>query len=455
MSSQGSGGGIIRTIHGGIIKFTDNYGINLAYIIAPLGLLLMLYVLLYINMPFTRWLSFIFWTSPLWLPYVLFYLVHEWWFEYIGLYYDIHQGRTTLEIQFPQEVFKSPLAMETVLSVLYQTASPDNLIQTYWDGKHPPRFGLEIVSTGGRVHFYISTPKSKYKSMWEAQLYAQYPGIVITELLHDYTAAIPWNPEKYGYFSIRFGLKRADVLPLKTYIDYGLDKDPKEEFKIDPITPMLELLGSLGPKEHIWVQLRIHAHRDETFALGSIHKQKDWKDAVREEINNTLQRKSDKTGAVDFESAPRVSPGERDTVAALERNLSKFAFNTNLRALYIAELDSFMPGERVGHIISMWRPYEDINRNGIGFKWRTDFNWNWWQDPSGKRRQADKKAELREYKLRQFNYKQNGDKTFVLSTEEVASLFHPAGQVILTPSLERIPSARSEAPANLPRASQP
>jgi hypothetical protein len=57
----------------------------------------------------------------------------------------------TLELKIPQDILKSPEAMELVINQLYQTASPDNHVQTYWDGKYPPTFSLEIVSRGGDV----------------------------------------------------------------------------------------------------------------------------------------------------------------------------------------------------------------------------------------------------------------------------------------------------------------
>lgn len=42
----------------------------------------------------------------------------------------------------------------------------------------------------------------------------------------------------------------ASYLPIKTYIDYAMDKDPKEIFKHDPLTPVLEWLGSLGKGQY-------------------------------------------------------------------------------------------------------------------------------------------------------------------------------------------------------------
>lgn len=433
------------------LGFFEGFGLNTAVGLAVVGFVMSVFVVWMIGIPTGRWLGFFISTAPIWLPYILFHQFFHLWMEYIQLDFDLRQGRTTLEIQFPQEVFKSPLAMELALVHMYQTASPDNLVDTYWNGKHPPTFGLEIVSDGGRIHFYINTPIKKFKNMWETQLYSQYPGIVITELPVDYTAHVPWDPEHFGYFSIHYKLKNADAFPIKTYIDYGLDKDPKEEFKIDPMTPTLEVLGSIGPKEKIWVQILINVHRAEEFKTGSLHASGDWREAIKAEVAKIVKRdKAEKEG--DDAGITALTTTERDIVNALQRSAGKFAFNTKIRTIYIAKDEGrAMTGERIGAIISMWRTYEDLNRNGIRIAWRTDFDWNWWQDPTGARRAEFKKMELGMYKNRSYLQHSSGDGGFILTTEELATLFHPIGQVALTPTLERIPSARSEAPANLPR----
>jgi hypothetical protein len=439
----------------GFLGWLEGFGVNTAFVLAGAGVLMFLVAVSVIDIPTSRWVGFIFVTSPLWLPWLLFFVFFHYWLEYVQLDWNIAQGRTTLEIQFPQEVMKSPLAMELVLQQLYQTASPDNHFQTYWDGKNPPVYGLEIVSTGGKIHFYVNTPIKKFKNMWETQFYAQYPGIIVRELPIDYTAEIPWDPKRYGYFSLHFGLKKPDPYPIKTYVDFGLDKDPKEEFKIDPITSMLEFMGSIGPKEHVWVQILISAHRDVNFKVGSLHAHEDWKHEVAEEIEKIMKKRSGKGEEDDKgEKAGPLTPKERDTIAALERSVSKTPFNAKIRCTYIGELDvpgGFLPGERIGAIITMWRAFDDITRNAIGFAWRTDYDWNMWQDPTGKKRLAHKKREFHHHKLRAYEQQGAKDKPFILTTEELATIFHPVGQVALTPTLERVPSARAEAPANLPR----
>lgn len=389
--------------------------------------------------------------SPLWLPYVLFYIWFGTWMHYIQAIFTYAQGRVSLEIRLPQEVLKSPAAMEMVLIQLYQTASADNLVQTYWDGKCPSTTSLEIISTGGQVRFIVNCARKKMKNLVEAQMYAHYPGIEVRELPFDYTAAIPWDPSRFQVFSIHFGLKKPDPYPLKTYIDFGLDRDPKEEFKIDPLNSMLEVLGSIGPKEHIWYQFLISVHREENFKTGSLSSSPDWKDDIKKTINEIANRDpKKKTSAEGIEGVVQLTDGEKDLIKAMERSLSKYPFNVKLRAMYVAENDSFLPGERIGNIITALAAFNDLNRNSFGIKWRTDVNWPWWQDPKGKKRLAWKQSELEEYKLRSWTSRTTSDNGAIMTTEEIATFFHLPGKVANTPGIVRIPSTRGSAPSNLP-----
>lgn len=432
------------------IKKLESFGVNGAWILIMLGILMTYFVFQIFDITSTRVFGFVFLTAPLWLPWATFLIFFDAWKDYVQKSFDLHNGRVTLEIKIPQEIFKSPEAMELVLMQMHQAANPDNHIQTYWDGKHPPVFGLELVSRGGDVRFYISTPRKKFKNIIEAQLYAQYPGIEVVEAPLDYTAEIGWNPEKFSYFAIHFGLKKADALPIKTYREYGLQTMPKEEEKIDPITSMLEMLGSIGQGEYIWIQILIDANREVTFKEGSLRRQPDWKDAARAEIVRIMEKARDRAGA-ETSSMMLLTDTEKETLQAIERSIGKNAFNVGIRAMYIARNENFLVGERIGAIITGWRSYDDINRNAIGLRWRTDYNWNWWQDPFDKKKERYKKTELRRHKLR--SYVQNDpsmDAKTVMTTEELATIFHIPGKVVTTPTLGRIPSTRSEAPSNLP-----
>ncbi len=436
----------------GPVKTLEKFGANTAWFLVGIGLLIAIFAFRSLDIDSNIVYEIMVASFPIWLPVVTYALFFEYWLYFVRKEFDINQGRVTLEIKLPQEILKSPEAMELVLTQMHQTASPDNHIQTYWDGKHPPQYALELVSRGGDVRFYISTPKKKFKNIIETQLYAQYPGIEVHELDIDYTAEIPWDPSRFAYFSIHFGPKKADAFPIKTYMEYGLQNMPKEEEKIDPITSMLEALGSIGPGEYMWVQILIDANREATFKEGSMHLSPDWKGAARAEMKSIIEMAVKERGGEEMKGNVMMllTDTEKDTLKAIERSLGKNAFNVAIRGMYIGKLENFNPGERIGALITGWRSYDDLNRNAIGVKWRTDFDWNWWQDPSGKKKEALKKKELDEYKRRTYTNHNKGDKKKVMTTEELATIFHIPGKVASTPTLARIPSKRAEPPSNLP-----
>ena len=419
-----------------------------------LGFLVFAYILNLMNVDAGPIFSVMVSLTPIWLPIGLFYITFDRWMYYATNRFAANQGRTTLRINLPQEVFKSPEAMESVLAQIHNVNSADNLMQTYIDGKHPLTYSLELVSIGGDVRFYMNVPKKKTKNALEAQLYAQYPGIEVIEEDLDYTDEIRWDTDKYEYMAFHMTKKDDEVLPIKTYIDFGLDKLPKEEEKVEPMAPMLEQLGKLKPHERLWVQILIVPHVKKNFKNGTITGEvPTWDKKGIAKINDMLKRDvRPDPGAESFERAPMLTMGERDVIAAIERNISKYAYEVGIRWIYITEKGKF-DGDVISPMIRSFSAYDVIGRNGIGVRWRTDFDYNFLSDRSGNRKKALKKSELAYYKSRYYYHRDRKggiDATKVMSVEELATMFHIPGSSVLTPSLARITSARKEAPGNLP-----
>lgn len=436
-----------------IIGKLEKFGISAGYTLLVIGAAILLTTVNVTNPQLDRAISLLITLSPIWLPLVLFFVFFEKWMAYVQYKFRLDQGgRVTIEIMIPEEIYKSPEAMEVILTQLWQVSSPDNLFQTYLDGKHPPTYGLEIVSTGGRVHFYVNAWRKKLKNIIEAQFYAQYPGIEMRELPIDYAAEIPKGDAGWQTFTLHFGLKKDDVLPIKTYVDYGLLDLPKEEEKVDPITTMIDTLANIGPNERIWYQILIRAHREENFEVGSLHKKSDWKDAIDKAIEDVYSGAKKRGKSEDDEGGgfTPLTDGEKQKIKALERSRSKYAFNTKIRIIYAAKKEDFLPGERIGALITSFFPYNDANMNQIGLKWRTDIGYKMWADPKEKKITAWKWQTLDHYKRRYFDPMDSADRESIMSVEEIASLFHLPGRVELNPNLERIPSTRGEAPPNLP-----
>tara|TARA_B100000508_G_C11462606_1_gene279955 strand:+ start:2021 stop:3340 length:1320 start_codon:yes stop_codon:yes gene_type:complete len=398
-------------------------------------------------------LSIILALSPIWLPAVFFYILFEQWLEFAREKFKYENGRVTLRIKLPQEVLKSPEAMESVFSQIHNPNGPDNLWQTYIDGKHPLVSSFELASIGGEVRFYVNVPKKKIKNALEAQLYAQYPGVEITEELIDYAAEVVWDEEKWEMMSFHIVKKDDDVLPIKTYIDFGHDQIPKEEEKFEPMAPLIEHLGKAKPHERLWVQILCVPHAKSDFKSGSLQKISTWEKAAAEKINEIMGRDKDRMVAgEESDNRPMLSPSERDTVTAIERNVSKYAYKTAIRAMYISEAGKF-DGEMIGPLLKSFAQYDIIGRNGMGVRWRTDFDYNWFSDFTGKKKITLKRNELEAYKARSYtegDKKTKVDAAKIMSAEELATFYHIPGTSVVTPNLTRVESARREAPANLP-----
>lgn len=425
-------------------------------IIAPLFLFLSLgfifFVFAKMNVEIKPILTFALALSPIWLPVVLFHITFEQWMDSVHKMFAYRNGRTTLRIKLPQEVLKSPAAMESVFTQIHSPNGPDNYMQTYLDGKCPLTASFEIVSIGGEVRFYANVPTSKIKNALEVQLYAQYPGIEIVEEEIDYTAEIKWNPKKWDMIAFHINKKKEDVVPIKTYIDYGLDKQPKEELKFEPMSPLIEHLGTVKPHERIWIQFLLTPHAKKNFKTGSLKEEGTWEAKAAAKIDQLMRRDKAKLGIEETESRPVLTATEKETISAIERNVGKYAYSVAIRAIYITENGKF-DGNMISPMLRSFGQYDIIGRNAVGPLWRTDFDYNFIQDFSGKRKLEAKKTELESYKLRSYtpgDIKTQGDREKIMSTEEIATMYHIPGSSVVTPNLQRIETTRKEAPSNLP-----
>jgi len=392
-------------------------------------------------------LNLLFQTSPVWLPVLLLGMFLTIWLKYVRTKSIIKADGILLEIKLPRDVFKSPAAMEIIITSLFQGGA-GNFLETYVQGKHRPWFSLEIVSIEGNVRFFIWT-QPKFRQLIESQFYAQYPGVEIYEV-EDYTKKVFHDPANVSLWGTTFKLKKADIYPIKTYIDYGLDKEQEEESKIDPMTSVLEFLGSIKAGEQIWIQILIQAHRKMTLQADAIFKTRpDWTRAGKEEIKEKLME----INAGDEDSARRApTMGEKDVISALERSLTKLPFEVGIRGLYIARQGSFDPIAITG-LIGSFRQYSSQVLNEIRLSKTTSFDYPW-QDFRKRKSMAYEKKMLNAYKLRSFfqlPYRHLMAKPFILTTEEIATIFHLPGKVVGTPTLTKIQSRKSEAPANLPK----
>ncbi len=421
----------------------------------------------------SRYLLSFFWqvfyiTFLLWLPLILGMLFWIAWLRYIRANFlaDPKQASVLLEVRLPQLIDRSPKAMELALTAIHHTGGQTSWYDVYILGKSRPEFSLEIASIEGQVKFFIRS-RAFYKDAVEAALYSQYPGIEIHEV-PDYTEEVPhfdYNKIAMHSFEYKYPFDRKEkktfhAYPIRTYIDFELDKDPKEEFKVDPITPVLEFMGSLGPGEQLWLQFIIRAYKEpqtkpgSIFKPGPIFKVFDFKKEGEADIKKLRDRlKQSKAtlqeGQLEYSRIPSKEEAER--ISDVDRKLGKQIYEVAVRSVYIAKPpENFKP--RALPIMAVFFrgvAYPGLNSISIDKDTSIDFPW---QDFNNFRANGKRRRFLEAYRRRAAYFQHTNDiESMFMSAEELATIYHFPGQVAGTPGLDRITSKKAAPPADLPR----
>jgi hypothetical protein len=395
-------------------------------------------------------LSILFSTAVFWMPILLTIGCWNLWILYVRKKYIIGQDTVLLEVLLPADIKKSPKAMEAVFSGIHSGPGETTWFDTHVLGKSRPWWSLELVSIDGTIHFYIWTRKF-FKNMVEAQIYGQYPEVEIHELEEDYSRFVKFEEGKTSVWGCDFKLSKPDPYPIKTYIDYGLDAEGvKDEEKVDPMASVLEYLGNIGRGEQIWFQILIQQTKDnDRREPGSWFRKRGWKDEGKELVEE-LREKTIPNPTAKFPGFPNPTKVEMDIMTAIERSLSKHGFDVGIRGIYISEADKFDPSNIVGMIAS-FKHYSSNNLNGFKpTRWMIPFDYPW-QDFKQIRQNRRRRLVLNAYRKRSWFHPPHKTPSYVLNTEELATIFHFPGGVAKSPGIQRISSRRGDAPSNLPR----
>ena len=390
-------------------------------------------------------------TWPVWLPLSLVSFLFSTWFAYKRREWLKKTGSILLEIKIPKNTDKTPAAMEMVIEGIWEDVI-GSLTGAYLEGEVRDVFSLEMVSIGGEVKFFIwAFPK--WKSIIESRIYAHYPGAEVTEV-EDYAVKVIFDPTKMNLWGITTRLVKPDAYPIKTYIDFELDKAGKEQEEIiDPLAPVLEYLGTLKPGEQAWIQIVIQGHRQEGLQDTRLFSKPDWREGIKKEIKKIIEEEPFiKPEAGQPASLFNLTKVQSDTIASIQRNSAKLAFDSMMRVVYVAPKEIYVRTRGVGIIGSM-RQFGSRTLNGIRpHKFIPGIVYPW-EDFLDIRRKYNQRTLLEAYKRRSFfnvPFKHVFGKPYVLTTEELATIFHFPGATVTTPTLIRVPSKRAEAPLDLP-----
>ena len=354
-----------------------------------------------------------------WGPIVLI-LAYMTWRNYrsIDAVKDIDSVLLMLEI--PKTNDKSELAAEQMFASLHGILRDAKELKA--NGGYQEHLSFEIASVGGRIQFYVWTPKA-LQSFVEGQIYAQYPQVQIRTTDEDY---VTHERQHSVVYTSEITLTDKEFLPIKTF----------QSFEVDPLAGITGTLAKLeDTNEEIWIQMLVRPVQDDW------HKAADsWARSVKAGGFNLLGGGVGKwmagllealwappeqgtTGA----SANDLSDRDKTRITEAEKKATKLGYQVKIRIAYLGENVSDARLRMQG-IVGTFKQFNSTNLNG--FKMSND---------------SFAKEALTKYKTRLF-----ADRGYLMNIEEVASVFHLPHTNVETPNIVWASTKTAEPPAKLP-----
>lgn len=404
------------------------------------------------------------------------------------------EDRKLLEVRISENTEETLASMEAVLEMVSYRAGEALWFPVWWRGRMRPTHSFEIVSRGGIVFFLINIRANLVDPVSSA-IWAFYPKAQITET-DDYTHSFEYDKEQYSLFAFEWKFDKNNALPIKTYVEFQLDKFPSpgktstgtpavqaSRPLIDPLAPLYDLLGSLKGKEQMWVQyvFRVQKYKRAVAKANDGGEVADdpldpsfWKkQSLKEEIYEALvdlEKKRKKAAAGDEPFVPNAS--EERLREAGPRLMEKQALEVGIRVLYAAPKDDFNPPGRIPPLLGLYK-LTDATENTL--KPHSTLLTNvssipeW--EPPRKDKEAERELLLQLYRDRLFwlapalfQHQASDEKwwgrgvaepskkrpSMVMTTETLATICHFPTSYIKTMGVQRTLATVVEPPENLP-----
>lgn len=322
---------------------------------------------------------------------------------YMGIIWNKNKGReeqsldsTLLQIALPRDNEVKIDAAEQLFASLATIGKGSR----FTNGSH---ISFEIVGIPGDIRFYIYTP-NKLRDLVEKQINGAYPDaeIKVVEEGNGRQGYVLGN--EYNIFSetaqVAFAslkLNKSNYLPIKVYKD----------LPTDPLSSVTSVFAKMTEGEGAAVQIIITPAES------------DWKKLGRSYVSSTKKT----------EANPETAKYSADSkeLEGVESKISKPGFNTVIR-MVVSSSTKESAEAHLGNIVASFSQFDGLNSFTKG------------------------KVRMKETFMKDFIYRYLP--TFgahsILSTEELATIFHFPNKAITTPNIFWLNAKRAPAPAIIP-----
>jgi hypothetical protein len=395
-------------------------------------------------------------------PVVLFYLFQILWKKYaIGQYLSSLEY-VLLEIKPSRELEKSPRVMEQIFAALHGSYSTPSLVDSHIKGRWgiQPFFSFEIHGANGEMHLCIRCEK-KYRNFVESLIYAQYPEAEIEEI-EDYVDKVPKNlpNSEWDLWGTDMRLVKDDGYPIRTYKYF---QEEVTKGMIDPLASLADVISSLPPGQEIWIQIVVMPIDDRVWIkdtqkiIDKLAKRevkadpwliiKFFKEVIDifsyaiqyifNPIETTLEMKKEERPLL-----WALTPLESETLKAVEESLSKRAFETKIRFLYIGKRDGF-DRSFISGVMGSFSQFNDPNLNSLAPENSTKTYANYFY-------KAPRLLWSQRKIFARYLDRDTDGPIFVLNSEELATIFHMPDMSAASPAISRVAAKKAGPPINLP-----
>ena len=255
---------------------------------------------------------------------------------------------------------------------------------------------FEIVALPENINFYIAVP-GHLQDMLEKQINGSYPGAEI-KVVNEYNIFSDNGKVAFAEFQFR----SSAFLPIKAYKD----------LPVDPLASITSALAKMREGEGTAIQVLISPA------------DKKWSKAGRKYLSKTKKSESDPEKA-----SYKMDPKQME---AVENKCSKPGFEVNIR-IVVSATDM---ASAKAHLQNIKGVFEQMASDQNGFKGR--------------------KIRLAKFFMNDFIYRYQplfniGRNQIILSSEELATIFHFPNKSIETPFINWLNAKRAPAPQKIPK----
>jgi hypothetical protein len=295
-------------------------------------------------------------------------------------------------------------------------------------------FSFEIVANKGKISFYVTAPKDKALYL-EQQIHAHYPDAMVEEV-EDYNA---FNPQGF----IRAGRLKAARSFIFPFLDY-------KDMESDPMNSLINVMSKLDPSESIAIQYVVRSakktwHTKVKRAVLNANKKNDVKEIFRTSssaFHNAVNffvydivLGLFNMGRADSNSEPganqkELTEKEREMLKKMEDKNAKPGLDVNLRVIVSSDRED--------------RAKTFFDNITNAFSEYTYYQYGNYFQRVKKARQEDI---INNFIYRRFIESQS----FLLSTQELVSMFHFPLAHTETPNIDWLTSKTASAPSNIPK----